>query len=627
MTGWGDGRQLRRAPWPAPVRLALVLALSTLGPLGLTLGEARAQPPADEEPAQPGEDGPAPAPGEEVRTPSTTAREAGPDGAAGDPEGTPPDDTVAEDSQDRANLDLASHRAEHAELRARVRELEEDLRRSQTERRGADDPQVPRAFAASLALAALVVTGIIGVITFQRRRSKPGRAQRDGGGEDAGEPAASREADSKTATGGAAETPPKAPPGPGATAPAGLAARPDHPRPTAPDVEERLQLLERGRRELVDGMRRLEAKLDERLDRFVNTYGAPVPASVASAETSPQARTASSSAARQEADAEAVVLGLLESSQRELEQRIGQGLAGLEERLRRLEAAPTAAPPSVAELPFAGLLAAERGLLQRSWKPFAENHSDLVDLARQFGRDASGEPARVERSLIDRLLGLPKALTEAPELQRSASGVLAPLREYFSRLHRLSMSADLVREGGLQPAERDADPASRVAAAESGLLRLVEQPRPTRSPAALDAKTRERFEAEVLRIRDGLQLLTLLQTTDLADRIRSFNLKSWIRGDFVRFADELIRARQRGPAPGLEVAWEIIREALAHAGLQPVEIELGKTRFDSKVHIGRSDAHERDAQDGVIVGVVRNGFRDVLSEKYFQRPEVVVNRV
>jgi len=61
------------------------------------------------------------------------------------------------------------------------------------------------------------------------------------------------------------------------------------------------------------------------------------------------------------------------------------------------------------------------------------------------------------------------------------------------------------------------------------------------------------------------------------------------------------------------------------ADLQPVALIPGVTPFDSSRHVGRSTTSDARLANGVIAGVIRNGF--VRGQKVIRQPEVIVNRL
>jgi molecular chaperone GrpE (heat shock protein) len=135
---------------------------------------------------------------------------------------------------------------------------------------------------------------------------------------------------------------------------------------------------------------------------------------------------------------------------------------------------------------------------------------------------------------------------------------------------------------------------------------------------------------DLLRIRECSIFLFLLQNTDLfADKL-NFRLEKWVQEQFLGFADLFLRTYQEaqlnGGAADLETGRELVLRTLRVANLEPVEITLGKTPFDSSQHVGRSTASRLDLEDGTIASVVRNGFRQATDGTVMRQPEVIVNR-
>jgi hypothetical protein len=134
----------------------------------------------------------------------------------------------------------------------------------------------------------------------------------------------------------------------------------------------------------------------------------------------------------------------------------------------------------------------------------------------------------------------------------------------------------------------------------------------------------------LFRIWDGLQLLATAELSDIADRLSSFSVRSWLRTDFLRFTDVLMLERDRSSNDQLNQVYALTKSALAWAGIIPVEIRLGQDRFDSSIHVAKASDTKPHLADGVILSVVRNGFLErgaTGGDKILQRPEVIVNRV
>ena len=68
-----------------------------------------------------------------------------------------------------------------------------------------------------------------------------------------------------------------------------------------------------------------------------------------------------------------------------------------------------------------------------------------------------------------------------------------------------------------------------------------------------------------------------------------------------------------------------MREVLRVASVEPIDVTPGETLFDSARHVGRSTSNDPRFADGVITGVVRNGFIEG-GRQVIRQPEVIVNR-
>jgi hypothetical protein len=135
--------------------------------------------------------------------------------------------------------------------------------------------------------------------------------------------------------------------------------------------------------------------------------------------------------------------------------------------------------------------------------------------------------------------------------------------------------------------------------------------------------------AELKRARDLVQLLISTQSTDGDSRLR-FPFQTWVTDTFLPFADLYLQSYQKAHLEqrdgDLQKGVSLVRQILRLAAVEPIEVTLGETRFDSARHIGRSTSSDPHFPDGVITGVVRNGFVDG-GRQVIRQPEVIVNRV
>ncbi|MDX2000737.1 MAG: hypothetical protein SF066_23695 [Thermoanaerobaculia bacterium] len=246
------------------------------------------------------------------------------------------------------------------------------------------------------------------------------------------------------------------------------------------------------------------------------------------------------------------------------------------ERLTVLEQArPSAAPsaPPIPAVPAANPLA----IVQEA---------ELTILRAVLTQVTGGSPSPWP-PLLDELAQLPAQLEAFPELQAASQAAVAPVRGQIDLGARLRVAQKLV-DGSAQRLE----------------------------PAK-----------ELLRLRDTIQALAPLRPPRSAPE---WSPEAFVEGGFRDFADlfhqTLQRERFEGRGQRLAGAAETVRKTLAAAGLEILEIELGRDLFDPARHVGRGTSRLANLQDGAISGVVRNGFRRVPDGAVMQLPEVIVNR-
>ncbi|HEX7679977.1 MAG TPA: hypothetical protein VF713_17745 [Thermoanaerobaculia bacterium] len=257
---------------------------------------------------------------------------------------------------------------------------------------------------------------------------------------------------------------------------------------------------------------------------------------------------------------------------------VSEEIRELRNQVGRLENGHDPAVPPV----MAGNVALEREALGESWKKFRQNEQ-LCAYVDNAAKDECwkqiGDPL---------LMHLPKLVPD--DLKPTFEAVLAPAREYNNLLVKISLIPKIVN-GELPRLGNDAQ--------------------------------------ELARTRDFAQLLAMsYHSSIIGDRL-SFRLKNWVVDSFLVFADLYLQRYQQlqteNRQEALEEGVSIIRRVLRVAAVEPIDVKLGETPFDSTRHIGRSTTNDARFSDGVIVGIVRNGFMES-GNQIIRQPEVVVNR-
>ncbi|HEY6141050.1 MAG TPA: hypothetical protein VI670_25110 [Thermoanaerobaculia bacterium] len=239
---------------------------------------------------------------------------------------------------------------------------------------------------------------------------------------------------------------------------------------------------------------------------------------------------------------------------------------------------PSFAAPPPAQA--ADVVTMEREALKESWRIFRKN----AELSASF--DAAIRDDGWQSIQHPLLVRLPKVVPD--DLKPTYDAAVAPVREFHNLVTRFALIPRLVSD---------------------------EVPR-------LDTAQ------EVARTREAAQMLTLSSTL-VGDRL-NFRVRSWITETFLSFADLFLRKYQQAQlekrASELEEGHDIVRQVLRVAAVDPIDVTLGETTFDSTRHVGRSTANDPRFSDGVIVDVIRNGFVEN-GQQVIRQPEVVVNRM
>lgn len=255
--------------------------------------------------------------------------------------------------------------------------------------------------------------------------------------------------------------------------------------------------------------------------------------------------------------------------------------------LNRLEEAERAAGTKDTQpIPASRLVALERDLLVESWKKLKESNKDV---AGAVDRSFSEKWKSVQQNL---LVTLHEVVKNDEELRSAFDLAVLPVRDFDQLAGRLSLIAQLV-DGEVKP-----------------------HPNET---------------TELLRVRENAHVVsTLLNTGLLAERLR-FRLEKWASERFLSFADLFLQRHQqehlKGTSGELEKGAPVVLELLGRGDLEPIDVQLGVTLFDSSQHVGRSTTSDPRMKNGVISGVIRNGFVRKSTGQVVRQPEVIVNRV
>jgi molecular chaperone GrpE (heat shock protein) len=130
---------------------------------------------------------------------------------------------------------------------------------------------------------------------------------------------------------------------------------------------------------------------------------------------------------------------------------------------------------------------------------------------------------------------------------------------------------------------------------------------------------------EIRRTRDLASLLN----SELA-RVLDFRVRTWVTDSFLSFADLYLQRCQQAQIERrdgeMKEGLSLVCSLLRVASLEPIEVTPGETLFDSSRHVGRSTSNDPRFADGVITGVVRNGFIEG-GQLVIRQPEVIVNRM
>ncbi|WP_207682142.1 hypothetical protein [Desulfonema magnum] len=253
------------------------------------------------------------------------------------------------------------------------------------------------------------------------------------------------------------------------------------------------------------------------------------------------------------------------------------------------QAAPNRSDKMKNDVISSAIIQMEQNILIDKWEFFKSENRELTELAMKVSLSEEKD------FYIQNISPLPGLLSHNEELVSRCKKMLIPLNEYYPSLFILAAINEQQSDFASNP----------IKAGEP--------------------------EKEISRLRNWTHLLISLQDFGKVQQFLDFDMKKWVREYFIEFADTFLCASQESQDkkhnnfPG--EAHEIILRILSTGELEPVEIVLGKTLFDKKIHSARSTVSQNMTRDGVIVQVLRNGFREAPEGRMIQQPQVIYNKV
>lgn len=250
---------------------------------------------------------------------------------------------------------------------------------------------------------------------------------------------------------------------------------------------------------------------------------------------------------------------------------IATGLGRLFEQVASVSHRVDELPAAVARAGGASPVTLEHQILEAEWNQFCAN-KELSSAYESAARDNEWH------GLLDELTKVVPA-----DLKPTFDGVIGPCREHRTVVQRI------------------------------GFI-----------PRIIDGKF-PRLEGDAEEVRRTRELAGLLRCD--ASRL-GFRFQSWVTETFLPFADLYLQRYQQAQFEKrqgeLQAGATLVRQLLRVAAVEPIEVTLGETLFDSARHIGRSTTNDPQVPDGVITGVIRNGFLE--RQQLIRQPEVIVNR-
>ena len=249
----------------------------------------------------------------------------------------------------------------------------------------------------------------------------------------------------------------------------------------------------------------------------------------------------------------------------------------VEQLVTKVEAIGT--PPPAAEAP--NPVALEHQVLSECWKQFRAN----AEASAAFD-NAVQEVGKWDALVNDLAKFIP------PDLRPMFDAVVGPCKEHRAFLTRIGLIPRVISGDAKVKLSNDAD--------------------------------------EIKRAREFADLLRVVQSpSDPSNRL-SFRFHTWVTDAFLPFADAYLQryqqARLENGHAALQDGVNLVRRILRVAAVEPIDVVLGETPFDSTLHVGRSMTNDPRFSDGVITGVVRNGFIEG-GQQVIRQPEVIVNRM
>ncbi len=269
------------------------------------------------------------------------------------------------------------------------------------------------------------------------------------------------------------------------------------------------------------------------------------------------------------------------ASQRDLKsgfERLRLAIKGLQATTQELQKVPS---------PLAAQFETEQALLKKDWKRFLNTEKEIGRLAQSV--KAEGD----HKVIFDELLReLPKAVESDPQLSQFFGSKLAPI-------HFINRQLKLILLAGAR--------AEQEMPEENALM------------------------SKLLGLRDSAHLLATFRNTDKAgEELLRFKPTEWCNKKLPELADQFLcfyqEAQAKGQSAPLDKALKVVIRALRIGELEPIDIVLGETDFNSEIHVGVSRDNQPKYPEGTIVGVVKNGFKNIRDARVVTQPEVIVNR-
>jgi len=238
----------------------------------------------------------------------------------------------------------------------------------------------------------------------------------------------------------------------------------------------------------------------------------------------------------------------------------------------------------------------EKSLFFELFNSFKKKNEDVISKAKVVMKSDN-----TNYYISELAVKLPDLLSNFSTLQHSLSEKVMAIRDYFAQLQRILL----------------------IDSTESFIKKKsTEISNGNQNSEVIRMQMFSRISRSVFLLRSFMHLPDI-------NELFNFKPEMWIRNHFLNFVNEFMveygKEQSEKNKSQLEASFKIIQKVLSIAKISIIEIDLGKTLFDSDIHFLKETSERPDYPDNTIIDIYRHGFQSV-NGRVIQKPEVIVNK-